>query len=51
MDHAFVYGYIAFALGVLSLIFLIIYSWRALWKIRQVPVKYVVHFYWDEGEL
>jgi hypothetical protein len=38
MDYAFIYGYIAFALGVLSLIFLIGYLWRALQKIRQMPV-------------
>jgi hypothetical protein len=45
MDHIFVYGYIAFALGVLLLIFLIGYLWRAFWKICWAPVMCIVCFY------
>jgi hypothetical protein len=30
MDHVFIYGYVGFALGILSLVFLIRYSWRTM---------------------
>jgi hypothetical protein len=30
MNHAFIYGYVAFAIGILSLIILVVYTWRSL---------------------
>jgi hypothetical protein len=39
MEHIYIYGYVAFALGVLSLACLVWYLWRALRKICQVPVR------------
>jgi hypothetical protein len=42
MECAYIYGYIAFAVGVPSLVFLIWYSWRVLQKIHQSPVRWVV---------
>jgi hypothetical protein len=35
MEHIYVYGYVSFALRVLFLIGLVLFSWFALRKIRQ----------------
>jgi hypothetical protein len=39
MEHVYIYGYIAFALRVLSSLCLIGYLWKALGKIHRVPVR------------
>jgi hypothetical protein len=51
MNRVFIYRYIAFALGVLSLIVLVVYSWRVLQEICQRPVRCIVCFYRDGGGL
>jgi hypothetical protein len=39
MEHMYVYGCVSFALGVLFLIGLILFTWVALWKIQNVPAR------------
>jgi hypothetical protein len=39
MECVYIYRYIAFALGVLSLVCLIGYLWKALHKIHRAPVR------------
>jgi hypothetical protein len=37
MEHVDIYGYVSFAVGVLFLLGLILFTWIALWKIHNVP--------------
>jgi hypothetical protein len=39
MEHVYIYGYVSFAVGVLFLLGLILITWIALWKIRNVPTR------------
>jgi hypothetical protein len=39
MEHVYIYGYVSFAVGVLFPLGLILFTWIALQKIRNVPTQ------------
>jgi hypothetical protein len=39
MEHVYIYGYVSFVLGVLSLLGLVLFTWIALWKIRNTLTR------------
>jgi hypothetical protein len=39
MEHVYIYGYVSFALGVLFLLGLIGFTWMALCRISDAPVR------------